>query len=78
MGLVDAVFPLEEVETRAIEKVKALTELPRKALSLMKINRTQAIRAKYDALKDADVKDFIDCWFSPETQELLHAASQKF
>ena len=78
IGLVDAVCPLEELETRAIEKVNTLVALPQRALAVIKTNRVEAIRSKYEVLRKTDVEDFIDCWFSPATQKLLHEAAQKF
>ena len=78
IGLVDEIFPIEEVEDRAVEKVNRLLTPPRYSLPIMKANRVEAVKSKFLAHKTADVEAFIECWFEPPTQNLLNETARQF
>jgi len=78
IGLIDEVLSCDKVESRALKKVAQIAALPQKAFAAIKANRIEAIRLTYE--KNYEVKNgiFLDCWFSPPTQELLTKAAEKF
>ena len=78
IGLVDEVLSYDQVENRALKKIAQLSALPGKAFAAIKANRIEEIRLTYE--KNCKVKNeiFLDCWFSPSTQELLTKAADKF
>ncbi len=78
IGLVDKIFPIEEVEDRAVEKANRLLASPRYSLPIMKANRVEAVKSRFLAHKSADVQAFIECWFEPQTQNLLNETAQQF
>jgi enoyl-CoA hydratase/carnithine racemase len=78
VGLVDGVFPEEEVEGRALEKIDALAALPSTGIALIKENRVGAIRSDFEARRESLMETFMRCWFSPTVSDYLREASQKF
>ena len=78
IGLVDEVVSCEQVENRALKKISQISALPQKAFAAIKANRVESIRLSYE--KNYKVKNeiFLDCWFSPLSQELLTKAAEKF
>lgn len=77
-GLVDDVFPLEDVEAKAVEKVMKIADLPRAAFSEIKAGRTEAIRGLYEQSFKRKDEYFLDCWFSDSVQALMKEAAKKF
>lgn len=77
-GLVDEVFPPEEIETQALKKISKLAELPSVAFAAIKANRVEAVRAQYEANFRPKNEILLDCWFSKPVQELLQQAATKF
>jgi len=78
IGLVDEIFPVDQIENRAVEKIKRILTSPRYALANMKANRVQTVKSRFLAHKTADVEAFVACWFKPSTQKLLEEMAQKF
>jgi len=78
IGLVDEIFPVDEVEDRAVEKINRLLTPPRYSLPIMKANRVEAVKSKFLAHKTADVEAFIECWFKSPTQNLLNETALQF
>jgi len=78
IGLVDTVLPLAEVEEQAGAKINALSALPRTAFSIIKENRTEAVRMSYELHNRAKLDKMLDCWFEDSVQFLLKDAAQKF
>jgi len=78
IGLVDAVVSEEDVEATAVAKIAALTHMPAGGLALAKKNRVEAVRSRYEKIRQSDANDFLNCWFDPSVQQLLQAAAQKF
>ena len=78
LGLVDAVFPLEEVQPRAVEKARTLGSSPSPAYAETKRNRVEKVEA--DILARMEEKDrlFVELWYAPEARERLKAAMEKF
>lgn len=78
IGMVDTVLPPAEVEERAIAGIDALTAQPRSAFTLIKENRTDAVRAAYELNRRAKLGRMLDCWFEGAVQTLLREAARKF
>jgi len=78
VGLVDETAPEESLEQKAIEKIAGLAKYPRDGFAAIKANRTDSIRAIYQAGFEKKNAQFIDCWFSKNVQELLFKAAEKF
>jgi Delta3-Delta2-enoyl-CoA isomerase len=78
VGLVDAVFPQETLESSALERMSSLTKLPLAAFAAIKENRVETIREKYDKYNTVRSERFLDCWLSDSTQKLLNEALKSF
>lgn len=78
IGLVDIVLPKEDAEGQAVEMVSKIGNLPRAAFSVIKANRVEAIRLRYEANHKSKNEFFLDCWFTETAQALLKEASRKF
>jgi len=78
MGLVDAIFPPEDLEEKAVAKIAELAALPPQGLTLIKNNRVGAVRSQYEAVRSTEADLFLDCWFNPAVQERLREAATKF
>ena len=76
--LVDKLFAPEEMEEEAIKEALKLAELPGPAMAAMKSNRIEPIRLRYEKNTAQKSKEFLDCWFSPPTRELLKKAARIF
>ena len=77
-GLVDVVFPKEEVEKSALQKVAALAGKPNSGFSQIKANRVDVIKQRYSQYGPEKNKKFLDCWYLPEVQMLLKKAEEHF
>lgn len=77
IGLLHGTFPKEEVEGRALEHLQELARLPQPALAAMKAVRTEEFSRLYAANGKRWNREFVACWFMPQTQELLREAAQK-
>lgn len=78
IGLVDAVFSAEDLDKEAIAKIAALAALPSEGLTLIKNNCVEAVRSRFDKMRESETDGFLNCWFNPSVQELLRAAAGKF
>ena len=78
IGLVDAVFSPEDLEEKAVAKIAELAALPPHGLTVIKNNRVEALRSRYDDMRSAEADLFLGCWFKPSVQELLKEAAKKF
>ncbi|MGC8604758.1 MAG: enoyl-CoA hydratase/isomerase family protein, partial [Desulfomonilaceae bacterium] len=76
-GLVHDVFPAPEVEAKALDRVADLAKLPSKSFAAAKATRVEQIQARYEKNSIIRNKEFLDCWFSAEAQELLKEAAKK-
>jgi enoyl-CoA hydratase/carnithine racemase len=78
IGLFDGILSTEEVETKALETVTQLTDLPQKAFGAIKVNRVDGVRLQYEKNHKSKNDVFLDCWFEEKTQKLLMEAAEKF
>lgn len=76
--LVDRLVAPEQTEEEAIKEAVRLAELPAPAFAIMKRNRIELIRLRYEKNNEQKQREFLDCWFSDSTQELLRKASLTF
>lgn len=78
MGIVDRMIPVEQVNSKAIDRVKLAGGMPNEAFSLIKRNRKEIVEKqilKHLAKKE---KFFIECWFSDDARVRLKEAMEKF
>ncbi|UCG70069.1 MAG: enoyl-CoA hydratase/isomerase family protein [Thermoplasmata archaeon] len=78
MGIVDRVIPVEQVNSKAIDRVKLAGNMPNEAFNLIKRNRQEIVEKqvlKHLAKKE---KTFIESWFSDEARKLLKEGMEKF
>ena len=78
IGLVDDIFSAEDLKEKAVAKIAGLAALPSHGLAVVKKNRVAALRSGYEEKRPAESDLFLKCWFNPEVQALLKAASKKF
>lgn len=78
IGLVDDVFDSENLEEKAVAKIAELAALPPYGIRIVKNNRIEAVRSRYEEMGRADADRFLDCWFDPAVRELLSEAAKKF
>ena len=78
IGLIDEIYPVEQLKQSAIEKVAGLAAFHAQAFSAIKTNRIEVIKNNYEINGRSKNEIFLDCWFSESTQKTLKTASQKF
>ena len=78
IGLIDDVFQPEDLEEKTVAKIKELAALPPYGITVIKNNRVEAARARYEEMRSTDADWFLNCWFKPAVQELLNEAAKKF
>lgn len=78
LGLVDQVLPLDDLRPAAIARAAELAAMPTAALAAIKSARIDAVRPRLGAELCRRQEQFVACWFSTETQELLHEAARGF
>ncbi len=78
MGMVNNVFPLEQVLSKAIEKAKILGALPRGAFERIKRNQIEIVKTQIIEYLAEKEHIFIEHWFSTEARDLLNGAAEKF
>ena len=78
IGLVDEIFAPQDLEEKALAKITGLAALPKCGLTVIKNNRVEAIRSRYEEKRSTDPDLFLECWFNPAVQELLKEAAAKF
>ena len=76
--LVDEMSTEENIEARALEMISRLAEKPRRAFGLIKQNRTEAVRLKFEENRAERKEEMLSCWFEPSVHELLEKAAEKF
>jgi enoyl-CoA hydratase/carnithine racemase len=77
-GLVDEITTEEKIEERSLELISHLAEKPRAAFSLIKQNRTEAVRARFEGNRTQHKEEMLSCWFEPSVHKLLETAAEKF
>jgi enoyl-CoA hydratase/carnithine racemase len=78
MGLVDDVYPRNEMMAKAMAKVQGLGVMPSKAFYAIKKNRTAVIEREAREKWIEKEQEFIMCWYSKEARGLLKAAMEIF
>lgn len=78
MGLIDDLGPADNVEARALEKIADIVRAPQAALARIKAQRTAAVRMAYERFGTLANEQFLDMWFTDETQARLRQAAAKF
>ncbi len=73
VGLVDELIETELVVGRAINWLQDLLKLPPVAMSETRRLARADLRKLFDDAGDLRDEDFVDNWFSPESQTVLHA-----
>lgn len=77
-GIINGVVPKSDVEDKAVEIVSAIAKLPARAFRASKSNRVETVRLSYEKHHGLKNDEFLDCWFSSASQELLREAAKKF
>ena len=78
IGLIDGIYSADTVVRKATEKVAELSDFQAYAFSAVKSSRTEETRIRYEKNFKSRNEIFLDCWFSPATQEILNDAARKF
>jgi enoyl-CoA hydratase/carnithine racemase len=78
LGLVDQVLDPGALLPGAITKAALLGSSPGSAFALIKRNRTEPIEAQVFSHWDKKQRDFLDCWYSEPTRQLLAQAAEKY
>ena len=78
ISLVDDVFTPQDLEEKVVGKIVELAALPTYGIKVIKDNRVEAVRSRYEEKRSADSDWFLNCWFNPAVQELLEEAAKKF
>ncbi len=78
VGLVDQVYPLEQVLQKTIEKAELLGSQPELAFATIKRNRVEEIEIQVEKYAEEKTRIFLDCWYSDEVRKRLTAAMEKF
>lgn len=78
MGLVDGVFPLEQVLPKSIEKLRSLGGQSSEAYALIKESRVNPVTQQVSDHSLEKEEQFLDCWYSSTARERLQAAMEKF
>lgn len=78
IGLVDGICPEENIMEWALKKIRSLGEIPANTFCAIKKNQMEAIREIYLAKAQQRTRQFIDLWFTKETQQKLSKALEKF
>ncbi|NNG00876.1 MAG: enoyl-CoA hydratase/isomerase family protein [Desulfobacteraceae bacterium] len=78
LGLIDAIHSPETVETAAVNKVLEITAFPTPAFAVIKANRVEAVRIRFEKYNNEKNQFFYTCWYNEVSQKLLKAAVTKF
>lgn len=78
LGLVDEIYPVEDLLERTVKCVGQLTENDLSAFAAIKLNRLQPVLIDIETHVDAQEKLFVDLWFSEDARKRLKEAIKKF
>jgi enoyl-CoA hydratase/carnithine racemase len=78
LGMVDRIFPREQVMVESIEKARLLGAMPGDAFALIKRNRVEMVVTQVLERIEEDEQVFLDRWFAKEARQLLKEAIEKF
>lgn len=63
MGIVDALFPPEDLLTESTFKARQMGDLPARAFVAIKYNRTRETAEKIRLRLEEDIKRFLGFWY---------------
>ena len=72
-GLVDEIAEVEAVVPRALEWLRGLLALPARAMHETRRTARADLAAIFADPASFRVEEFVDGWFAPDTQAVLHA-----
>jgi enoyl-CoA hydratase/carnithine racemase len=78
MGMVDGVYPLAKVVSAAIQKARALSEIPGDAFAANKRLWVRAIESQVVSYLEEEERLFLDQWYAPTARQRLGDALAKF
>jgi enoyl-CoA hydratase/carnithine racemase len=78
LGLVDQVWPLEEVLPRSVERAGLLGAFEPQAYGAIKQNRVEPVEAQVRARWEERQRTFVECWYSDDARKRLREARAKF
>jgi enoyl-CoA hydratase/carnithine racemase len=78
MGVVDGVWPLEQVLPQAVENAGLLGALPQQAFAMIKRNRVEVVEAQVLARLEERERFFVERWYADEARGRLREAMEKF
>jgi enoyl-CoA hydratase/carnithine racemase len=78
MGMVDQIYPSDQVLTKSIERAKLLGDFPSHAYKMIKQNRVENVKDEIQRSLEEKQQYFLKCWDNDETQNLLKEATKKF
>ena len=78
LGIIDGIYSPESLEEEALKKIALFSDLPEHAFSIIKENRVEAVCRRYEENHRSKNDLFLNCWFNPAVQKLLHDALEKF
>lgn len=77
IGVISEMYPREEVESAAMEKMSQIMKFDSRAFAQSKANRVETIKSRYSQGHKIKNEIFLDCWFNPQVQEALKEAADK-
>lgn len=78
LGMVDGVFPVEQVLGRSIEKIEDIIARSQEAFAVIKKNRIEPVMEQINLRLDEKEEIFVDFWYSEATQEKLRETIEKY
>ncbi len=77
-GLIDRLVPAADIVSSAIESAKLMVQGSVEAFSIMKAMKTEPVSEKFQKHNDSYTERFIQCWYDPSSQNLIHLAARHF
>jgi enoyl-CoA hydratase/carnithine racemase len=78
LGLVDEIYPAEDLIERTIKCVNQLSENDLHAFAAIKLNRLEPVLSDIESHIQDQEALFVDMWFSDQTRDRLKEAIKKF
>ncbi len=77
-GLVDGVFPADDLRAKALEKVRSIGKCYDRAFRRIKLNRISTLVESYQNRRQEDEDLFVDMWYDPLARKGLEEAIKRF
>jgi len=78
IGVIDEIDSSDEVLTNGLNLIDIYKNKSRIAFDVIKKSLSFEILSKLQSYKEWDKKTFFECWYSPESQEILKETAKKF